>query len=119
MNRDAPHILDIVASARLVSSYLEGVTRDDFMRDVQLRDSIIRRIEIIGEAAGRVSTQFRERHTAIPWSRMIGMRHRLVHGYDVVDLNLVWTTAREHIPELLALMEPLTPPESDASRKSG
>lgn len=55
MDRDAPHVLDIAASARLVRSYVEGVTREDFMRNVQLQDSVIRRLEIAGEAAGRVS----------------------------------------------------------------
>ena len=115
MNRDAPHVLDIAASVRLVRSYVEGVTREDFMRNVQLQDSVIRRIEIAGEAAGRVSAQFRERHPAIPWARMIGMRNRVVHGYDVVDLDIVWTTARERIPELLALIEPLIHPESGES----
>ena len=70
MDRDVPHIVDIVGSARLVRAYLEGVTRDDFMRNVQLQDAVVRRLEIIGEAAGRVSASFRQRHTMIPWSRM-------------------------------------------------
>ena len=62
MDRDAPHIVDIVGSARLVQDYLEGVTRDAFIRNVQMQDSVIRRLEIIGEAAGRVSASFREQH---------------------------------------------------------
>lgn len=110
MDRDAPHILDIVGSARLVQAYLEGVTRDAFMKNVQLQDSVIRRLEIIGEAAGRISVSFRERHPAIPWSRMIGMRNRMIHTYDAVDLDIVWTTVQERIPELLALFEPIAQP---------
>lgn len=110
MDRDAPHILDIVGSARLVQAYLEGVTRDAFMKNVQLQDSVIRRLEIIGEAAGRISVSYRERHPAIPWSRMIGMRNRMIHTYDAVDLDIVWTTAQERIPELLALFEPIAQP---------
>ena len=54
--------------------YINGVTRDDFMNDIQLQDSVIRRLEIIGEAARRVLTQFRERYAAISWGRMSGMR---------------------------------------------
>ena len=114
MDRDAPHVLDIAASARLVCSYVEGVTREDFMRNVQLQDSVIRRLEIAGEAARRVSAQFRERHPEVPWVRMIAMRNRVVHGYDAVDLDIVWTTARERIPQLLALIEPLIQSESGA-----
>ncbi len=106
-----PHnIVDILGSARLVQTYLEGITRDTFMRNVQLQDSVIRRLEIIGEAAARVSVPFRERHPAIPWSRMIGMRNRMIHTYDAVDLDIVWTTAHERIPELLTLVEPIAPP---------
>lgn len=118
MDRDAPHIVDIVGSARLVQGYLEGVTRDAFMRNVQLQDSVIRRLEIIGEAAGRVSASFRERHPAIPWSRMIGMRNRMIHTYDAVDLDIVWRTAHEQVPKLLALIEPLAPPEPDEPSES-
>ena len=93
---------------------IERVTREEFMRNVQLQDSVLRRLAIAGEAARRVSAQYRERHPAIPWAQMIGMRNRVVHGYDAVDLDIVWTTARERIPQLLALMEPLIQPDSGA-----
>ena len=68
MDRDAPHVLDIAASAPLVRSCVEGVKREDFMRNVQLQDSVIRRLEIAGEAAEPVSVQFPERYPAIPWA---------------------------------------------------
>lgn len=119
MDRDTPHLIDIAESARLVSAYLEGVSKDDFIRNVQLQDSVIRRLEIIGEAAGRVSVPFRQRHQAIPWSRMIGMRNRVIHAYDAIDLDIVWTTAQERIPELLALIEPLVPQDPDETPESG
>lgn len=118
MDRDVPHLVDIAESARLVSAYLEDVSMDDFVRNVQLQDSVIRRLEIIGEAAGRVSAPFRQRHRAIPWGRMIGMRNRMIHAYDAIDVGLVWTTAQERIPELLALIEPLVPPEPDETSES-
>ena len=79
MDRDTPHIVDVVGSARLVQAYLEGVAQEDFVRNVQLQDSVIRRLEIIGEAAGRVSAVFRERYAAIPWGRMVDMRNRVIH----------------------------------------
>lgn len=115
MDRDVCHVADMVGSARLVRAYLEGATRDDFMRNVQLQDSVVRRLEIIGEAAGRVSMTFRDRHPTIPWGRMIGMRNRMIHVYDAVDLDIVWATAHERIPELLALIEPLVPTQPEES----
>ena len=118
MDRDTSYLVDIVGSARLVQGYLEGVTRAAFMRNAQLQDSVIRRLEIIGEAAGWVSAAFRERHPAIPWGRMIGMRNRMIHAYNTVDLDIVWMTAKERIPELLALIEPLAPPTSDEPPES-
>ena len=118
MDRDIPYVVDIVASAQRVRGYLEGVSRDDFMQNVQLQDSVIRRLEIIGEAAGQVSASFRERHTAIPWSRMIGMRNRMIHTYEAVDLGIVWTTAHDRIPELLALIEPLVPAKPDETSEN-
>ena len=118
MDRDVCHVADTVGSARLLQAYLKGSTRDDFMRNCQLQDSVVRRLEIIGEAAGRVSATFREQHPTVPWGRMIAMRNRMIHVYDAVDLDIVWATARERIPELLALIEPLAPtqPEKSAVR---
>ncbi len=113
MDRDSVYLLDIVSSAQMIRSYLEGVVLDEFLRDTKLQDSVIRRLEIIGEAAGRVSAQFREKHPEIPWSEMRGMRNRMIHHYDDVDLHIVWNTAQDNIPQLLELLEPLVPPEED------
>ena len=115
MDRDVCHVADMVGSARLLQAYLEGSTREDFMRNVQLQDSVVRRLEIIGEAAGRVSATCREQYPTVPWGRMIAMRNRMIHVYDAVDLDIVWATVRERIPELLALIEPLVPTQPEES----
>lgn len=112
MDRDPVYLLDIVSSARMLRSYLEGVVLDEFLRDTKLQDSVIRRLEIIGEAAGRISVQFREKHPEIPWSEMRGMRNLMIHHYDDVDLYIVWNTAQDSIPQLLELLEPLVPSEA-------
>lgn len=111
MERDSALILDIITSARLIRSYVEGVEMDEFLANTQLQDSVIRRIEIIGEVAGRISVQFQETHPEIPWHAMRGMRNRMIHGYDDIDFNIVWNTVQESIPLLLILIEPLQ--ESD------
>ena len=65
MDRDAVYLLDMLASARKIRAYVEGVKRDEFLRDTRLQDSVVRRLEIIGEAAGRVSPEFRDKNPGI------------------------------------------------------
>ena len=60
---------------------------------------------MLGEAATRVSEEMRDAHPEIPWRFAIGMRNRLIHGYDVVDLDIVWDTAHENLPELIGQLE--------------
>ena len=108
MSRDPEYLTDIVSSARLILTYVEGVQRERFIRDTRLQDSVIRRIEIIGEAVRRLSPGFRERHPNIPWQAMTGMRNQMIHGYDDIDMDVVWDTAQGSIPRLLSMIEPLT-----------
>ena len=107
MSRDSEYLTDIVSSARLILTYIEGVRRDQFLRDMKLQDSVIRRIEIIGEAVRRLSPELRERHPNVPWQAMTGMRNRMIHGYDDIDMDVVWDTAQDSIPRLLSMIEPL------------
>lgn len=65
-----------------------------------LQDAVVRQLEILGEAAGRVSRYFADDHPEIPWGDITGMRHRLIHDYFEVDAELVWTTATKHVPDV-------------------
>ena len=112
MEREVQYLLDILASARMIRAYLEGVTRNEFLVDTQLQDSVIRRIEIIGEAAGRVSSAFREENPEIPWNEIRGMRNRMIHRYDDIDMDIVWETVQQDIPQLISRFERLAPPGS-------
>ncbi len=85
MKHDREWLLDILESAQLITEFMTGVSRDDFLRDVQLQDSVIRRVEIIGESTGRVSQGFCDAHSDIQRSEMTGMRHRMTHGCYLVD----------------------------------
>ena len=113
MDRDAGSILDILESARTIRAYVAGVTRQEFLRNMQIQDSVIRRLEIIGEAAGRISPEFRDAHPEIQWSEIRGMRNRMIHGYDDVDMDIVWDTVERDIPHLIQIIESLTPPGSE------
>ena len=76
-----------------------------------MQDSVIRRFEIIGEAAGRVSQQLRDENPSIPWSEMRGMRNRLIHRYDDIDMDIVWDTVEQDIPRLVTQLERLVSEE--------
>ena len=111
MWRDDAYLLDIVIAARKVLRYVEGVTLEGFRNGEVLQDAVVRNLQILGEAARKISEELRQQHPEIPWSQIIGMRNRLVHEYFRVDVERVWETVTEDLPALLAAIEPLVPPE--------
>jgi len=96
------HMLD---AAQAGVSFAKGRTRADLDSDQQLAFSLVKAIEIVGEAANRMSLECRTRHPEIPWADNIGMRHRLTHAYFDINLNVVWRTATEELPVLIAQPE--------------
>ena len=112
MGSDLAYLLDIVQAARLAVDYVKDASRDEFLRDVRLQDSGIRRIEIIGEAARRVSSVTQESHPDIAWAEMIGMRNFLIHDYGAVDMEVVWDTVQHSLPDLIKQLEPIVPGET-------
>jgi uncharacterized protein with HEPN domain len=78
-----------------------------FLREVQIQDAVIRRIEIIGEAARRVSDETKATYPDIPWKEMAGMRNLMIHDYDNVDLSIVWQTVQKDLPFLIGRFESL------------
>ena len=113
MQRDDAYLLDILIAARKALKFLEGMTWEEFERDDLRQNAVMRPLEIIGEAAGRVSQKTRDAHPEIPWEQMIGMRNRLVHEYFRINLATVWDTVHDDLPRLVALIEPLVPPEDE------
>lgn len=89
MERDLQSLLDMLQSAQIVMSYIDGRSLNDLATDLQFQDAVIRRLLIIGEASRRVSEKTRQTLPAIPWSAVNGMRNRLVHEYDEIDLDVV------------------------------
>lgn len=96
------HMLDAALKA---VSFLNGRTRGDLDADEQLALSVTRLLEVIGEAAGRVSEQGRAAYPGIPWPQVVGMRNRLVHAYFEVDLDEIWRTVRDDLPPLIAELQ--------------
>lgn len=96
------HMLD---AAREAMSYTGGRKRSDLDRDRMLVHSLVRCIQIIGEAASRVTAQGRSETPAIPWPDIVSMRNRLIHAYFDINLDLVWDTAVDDLPPLIAALE--------------
>ena len=97
-------------SAR-IERFVVGVDRDAFLRDEKTADSVVRNLEVIGEAASRLPHAFRQQHATVPWRQIIGLRHRIVHDYFDVDLDLVWTIVRSELPALVAQLQALEHPD--------
>ena len=107
---DAALLLDMLVSGRAVMSYMQGKSISDYLAEPMLQDAVERRVEIIGEAARRLSDGFREKHPEIPWRPIISTRHILSHEYDVINDETIWRVATIHVPALVDLLKPLIPP---------
>lgn len=113
---DAGYLWDMLEAARGVVGSLQDLPLEQYQADENLRLATERRIEIIGEAAGRVSQAVRDAHPEIPWRQIIAQRHILAHEYGEIDNELIWSVATTHIPKLienLASLVPPTPPDAD------
>src|SRR3712207_2363509 len=110
MSPDDAALLDIVKAARLVVNFLGDADKATFIADPKTQSAVIHQLLVLGEAVKRLSDPSRQRHPDVPWRMIAGMRDILIHQYDAVDLDEVWKTARDDIPRLLALIEPLVPP---------
>ena len=91
------HILDAI---NLIEDYINNKKKSDFLESKQLQDSVIRRIEIIGEAIKNIPSNFKETHENIPWKEITGMRDILIHQYFGVDLDLTWEVIKTDLPKL-------------------
>ena len=101
MSRDAAIVLDIRKAAQLIGDFVRNMDRVAFDSDVKTQSAVLHQIMVLGEAANRLSEGLRDELADVPWRLVIGMRNRLIHGYDDVDLDEVWATATRDMPALL------------------
>jgi uncharacterized protein with HEPN domain len=106
------HMLD---HAREASALVQNRSREDLEADRLLNLGLVRLLEIIGEAASRVPSEERTRYPELPWSQIIAMRNRLIHGYDLIDFDILWQTLVEDLPQLIAALEKIPSSRSEAS----
>jgi uncharacterized protein with HEPN domain len=109
MSRDDAILLDIAQAAERIGLFIRGMTKDDFLRDLKTQSAVLHQMMIIGEAAGRISRDFRDKQTDVPWHAIISIRNILIHEYQHVDLDEVWQAAVRDIPDLSVQIETLLP----------
>lgn len=107
---DLAYLGHMLETARDAVASLTGVTYKQFASDQNLRFALAHRVQIIGEAARRVSEETRQAFD-LPWIQIIGMRHKITHDYMGIDFDLVWSTAVNDLPQLIATLERSLPDE--------
>jgi len=102
---DQEYLTDILGEIEKVAAFIEGMTPSHFNADEKTVYAVIRAIEVIGEAAKKISDNVRQKQPSIPWREISGMRDKLIHDYSGVDLAVVWKTATEDLPEIEPLLQ--------------
>lgn len=109
--RDAALFLDMLLAARDAKEFVQGLDETGFLASRLHQNAVMRCLEVIGEAAGKVSAATQNAHPEIPWREITGMRHRLIHDYGDVQLAIVWMVVQARLDPLIAAVQPLVPEE--------
>lgn len=111
--RDAAYLWDMLDAARTVRQIVAGVDRDDYLQNRTLQLAVERGLELVGEAARRVSEEFKANHADIPWRSIVAQRNVIAHEYGAINHMRLWALVVNGIPELVAKLDALLPPERD------
>jgi uncharacterized protein with HEPN domain len=107
------HVLD---AARKAVQFISGRKRSDLQDNEMLALSLVRLLEIIGEAANGVSDAYRAQHPQVPWQKMVALRNRLIHGYSDINLDIVWDTVAQDLPMLIERLQSIIPSQPPAAQ---
>ena len=94
-------LLDMLESAEKIQRYTANLNFEEFLENEMVLDAVARNFEIIGEAANRISTDFKNSHPQIEWTRMTGLRNRIIHDYFGIDHEIMWTIIQDNISPLI------------------
>lgn len=114
MYRDRITLFDIVEAAGQIRVFLGDMSQVEFIDDPKTQSAVLYQLLVIGEGVKRLSKAFRSQHNTVPWALIAGMRDHLIHAYDTVDWEEVWSTVTRDIPALLDQIEPLLPKDMDS-----
>ena len=113
MRHDDSYLIDMLQAARKAAAFAADLTYPQFQDSDLHQNAIVKVLEVIGEAASRITTDTHRAYPQIPWRQIIGLRNRVVHGYFDVDLALIWQIAHQDIPILIDQLQDLLPPDTD------
>ena len=100
MRNHSLYLTDILEALESIQSFVEGMGFEDFKQDNKTSSAVIRKLEVIGEAAKRVPESIKQKYPSVPWKEMAGMRDKLIHFYFGVNYELLWQTIKNRIPEI-------------------
>ena len=109
--RDAASLWDVLQAVQAITAFTTGVPLEDYRSSPMLRRAVERELEVVGEAARRLSDAFRTSHPEVRWRRIISLRNLIAHSYDAVDDERVWRLAVQDVPQLVDQLRALLPPE--------
>jgi uncharacterized protein with HEPN domain len=110
---DNAYLLDMLLAAREAVALADGLTFEAFEQNRMAQLAVLKAVETVGEAAARIDADTKAAHPEIPWTGIVGMRNRLVHGYFNINLARVWNTVERDIPRLIPQLERLVPREGE------
>jgi uncharacterized protein with HEPN domain len=111
--RDAAALWDMVQAIERIEEFTSGITEADYLDNELLQSAVERKLEILGEAARRVSEAFQAQHPAIDWRNTIGLRNVIAHRYDQVQQEVIWRIVQTVLPDVVVLLRGLLPPVED------
>jgi uncharacterized protein with HEPN domain len=112
-NRDAASLWDMIQAIRRIQEFTANLSFEDYQESILIQSAVERQLEILGEAAGRISEEFRQAHPAIDWRTIIGLRNILIHRYDQIQQDILWNVVATELVNLLVQLETLLPPPPD------
>jgi len=101
------YLSEMIAAVEAIEDFTHGMDMEDFLCDAKTKSAVVRQFEILGEAAKAIPENIKSLVPDLPWSRIAGMRDRLIHAYFIVDYNLVWDTVENELPALKERLETL------------
>lgn len=114
MRSDDLLMLDMLLAAKKIQQFTAGKSREQFTEDALVQSAVLREFQVIGEAARQVSMTTKSLQVSIAWSEIAGMRNHIIHGYFNVDLDIVWDTIQDDIPQLIGHLENIVPPQDNS-----